>query len=118
MRKERQFATLAREFEMISSRSKDIFVPDNAEAIAAIDSLRTELQRIGSFNPKLRRDLFRFLQRHVVGLNPSEFSKAHDVIEELAKGSEVWVAVQQAYSDQLGLIFSPPLESFIVDRNV
>jgi CRISPR-associated endonuclease/helicase Cas3 len=118
MRKERQFATLAREFEMISSRTKDIFVPDNAEAIAAIDSLRTELQRIGSFNPKLRRDLFRFLQRHVVGLNPSEFSKAHDVIEELAKGSEAWVAVQQAYSDQLGLIFSPPLESFIVDRNM
>jgi len=118
MRKERQFATLAREFEMISSRTKDIFVLDNAEAIAAIDSLRTELQRIGSFNPKLRRDLFRFLQRHVVGLNPSEFSKAHDVIEELAKGSEVWVAVQQAYSDQLGLIFSPPLESFIVDRNM
>ena len=116
MRDERQFATLAKEFEMISSRTKDIFVPDDEEAIAAIDLLRTELQMTGAFNPKLRRDLFRFLQRRTVGLNPSEFSKAHDVIEELFKGSDMWVAVKQAYNNRLGLIFSPPLESFIVDR--
>jgi len=117
MRVERQFATLAKEFEMISSRTKDILVPDDDEAINAIDLLRTELRMKGSFNPKLRRDLFRFLQRHTVGLNPSEFSKASGVIEELSEGSDVWAAVKQAYNNRLGLLFSPPLESFIVDRN-
>jgi CRISPR-associated endonuclease/helicase Cas3 len=63
-RLEGRFATLAREFEMISNRTLDVFVPYDDESRAAIDELRS----IGQITRELRHKL----QRYVVGLRPGE----------------------------------------------
>ena len=60
MRHQLSFASLAQEFEMISSRTRDVFVPDDLEAQKAIEGLRSA----GEITPGLRRAL----QRHIVGL--------------------------------------------------
>jgi CRISPR-associated endonuclease/helicase Cas3 len=90
-----RFATLAREFEMISDRTRDVFVPFDDTARGAIG----ELRQIG----QLTRDLRRRLQRYVVGLRPGEFEKARGVLEEIRKDSEIWVAVDRAYNGEKGL---------------
>ncbi len=89
------FATLSREFEMISSRTRDVFVPDDEEARKAIQ----QLSAIGRLTAELRRRL----QRHVIGLSPGEFEKARGVLYQQLP--EVWIAVEQGYNEQLGLIF-------------
>lgn len=89
------FATLAREFEMISDRTLDVFVPFDEDARSAINELRA----IG----QLTRDLRRRLQRYVVGLRPYEFEKARRVLEEVRKDSGIWVAVEQAYTLTKGM---------------
>jgi CRISPR-associated endonuclease/helicase Cas3 len=94
-RDECRFATLAREFEMISDRTMDVFVPFDETARSAID----ELRKVG----QLTRDLRRRLQRYVVGLRPWEFEKARGVLEEIRKDSGIWVAVERAYSVDKGL---------------
>ena len=101
LRKGLNFATLAQEFEMISNRTRDVFVPDDEEAQKAIEELRSACE--------LRPSLRRTLQRHIVGLSPSEFEKAKGVVERVATatGDEIWVAVDQAYDQRLGLIFNP-----------
>jgi CRISPR-associated endonuclease/helicase Cas3 len=108
LRKKLSFATLADQFEMISNRTRDVFVPDDEEAQKAIEELRTA----GELQPYLRRAL----QRHIVGLSPSEFQKAGGVVERIATatGDELWVAT--AYDDQLGLIFDPGPENYIVSN--
>jgi CRISPR-associated endonuclease/helicase Cas3 len=100
-REHERFATLAQEFEMISNRTRDVFVPDDDDARKAIEELRSA----GDLTPPLRRAL----QRHIVGLSPSEFQKAGGVVERVptASGDEIWVAVDQAYDEQLGLTFDP-----------
>lgn len=107
-REHERFATLAQEFEMISNRSRDVFVPDDEEARKAIERLRAS----GELTPSLRR----MLQRHIVGLSPSEFQKASGVVERVASaaGDEIWVAVDQAYDEQLGLIFNPGPERLVL----
>jgi CRISPR-associated endonuclease/helicase Cas3 len=107
-REHERFATLAQEFEMISNRTQDVFVPDNEEARESIERLRDS----GELTPSLRRTL----QRHIVGLSPSEFQKASGVVERVATatGDEIWVAVDQAYDEQLGLIFSPGPERLVL----
>jgi len=106
LRNKLSFASLAQEFEMISNRTRDVFVPDDEEARKAIERLRF----VGELTPALRRDL----QRHIVGLSPSEFEKAKNVIERVAtaSGDEIWVAT--SYNQQLGLIFDPGPENYIV----
>ena len=100
------FASLAQEFEMISNRTRDVFVPDDEEAQRAIERLRSS----GELTPSLRR----MLQRHIVGLSPSEFQKAKGVIEQLptASGDEIWVAT--CYDERLGLICDPGPENYVV----
>jgi len=107
-REREEFATLAKEFEMISNRTQDIFVPDDVEARKAIEELRLSSE----LTPSLRRSL----QRHIVGLSPWEFEKARGVLERVptASGDEIWVAVDQAYDEQLGLIFNPGPEKYMV----
>jgi CRISPR-associated endonuclease/helicase Cas3 len=107
-REHERFATLAQEFEMISNRTRDVFVPDDEEARKAIEWLRLA----GALTPPLRRTL----QRHIVGLSPSEFEKAKGVVERVptAAGDEIWVAVDQAYDEQLGLIFNPGPEQLVL----
>lgn len=107
-REHERFATLAQEFEMISNRTRDVFVPDDEEARKAIEWLRLA----GALTPPLRRTL----QRHIVGLSPSEFEKAKGVVERVptAVGDEIWVAVDQAYDEQLGLIFNPGPERLVL----
>lgn len=107
LRHELKFAELAEQFEYINSRTKDVFVPDDLEARAALEQLR----RIGQLTGPLRRKL----QRHVVGLNPTEFNKArNNVIAELRPESDIWIAVDQAYIDQLGLLFELPVENLVL----
>jgi len=107
-REHERFATLAQEFEMISNRTRDVIVPDDEEARKAIERLRVS----GDLTPSLRRTL----QRHIVGLSPSEFQKAGGVVERVATAAmdEIWVAVDQAYDEQLGLIFDLMPENYIV----
>jgi CRISPR-associated endonuclease/helicase Cas3 len=107
-REHERFATLAQEFEMISNRTRDVFVPDDEEARQAIERLRLS----GELTLSLRRSL----QHHIVGLSPSEFQKANGVVERVAtaSGDEVWVAVDQAYDEQLGLIFNPGPERLVL----
>jgi CRISPR-associated endonuclease/helicase Cas3 len=107
-REHERFATLAQEFEMISNRTRDVFVPDDEQAQKAIERVRF----LGELTPSLRRAL----QRHIVGLSPSEFEKAKGVVERLptATGGEIWVAVDQAYDEQLGLIFNPHPERLVL----
>ena len=107
-REHERFATLAQEFEMISNRTRDVFVPDDEEARKAIKELRSR----GELTLSLRRAL----QRHIVGLSPSEFQKASGVLERVATaaGDEIWVAVDQAYDEQLGLIFDPGPERLVL----
>jgi CRISPR-associated endonuclease/helicase Cas3 len=98
MREEAQFKSLADEFEMISSRTLDAFVPYRAgkDLIEELVSRR-----------RLDGDLRRRLQRYVVGLQPSEFRNAqHRVLYELAKESDVWIASDAAYDDTKGLLTS------------
>jgi hypothetical protein len=92
LRRGLSFASLAQEFEMISNRTWDVFVPDDEEARKAIEQLRFT----GELTPRLRR----ILQRHMVGLSPSEFEKAQAVVERVptVAGDEIWVAVGQASS--------------------
>jgi hypothetical protein len=103
-----RFATLAQEFEMISNRTRDVFVPDDEESQKAIERMRL----LGELTPSLRRAL----QRHIVGLSPSEFEKAVGVLERVptATGDEIWVAVDHAYDEQLGLIFNPGPERLVL----
>ncbi|MGA9672041.1 MAG: CRISPR-associated helicase Cas3' [Terracidiphilus sp.] len=107
-REHERFATLAQEFEMISNRTRDVFVPDDEEAQKAIERLRSS----GELTPSLRGSL----QRHVVGLSPSEFHNASGVVERVATATEdeIWVAVDQAYDKQLGLIFNPSPERLVL----
>jgi CRISPR-associated endonuclease/helicase Cas3 len=97
LRQDKSFATLAQKFEMISSRARDVFVPDDDEARQAIK----QLYAIGLLTVELRYAL----QRHTVGLNPSEFQKARGVLCELSPSSEIWIAADPAYNDELGLVF-------------
>ncbi len=94
LRQHQYFATLAREFEMISNRARDVFVPDDEEARSAIERLYAGRQ--------LTRELRHLLQRHIVGLNPWEFENAKGVVCELTPDSEIWIAMDQAYNDEFG----------------
>ncbi|HUN83348.1 MAG TPA: CRISPR-associated helicase Cas3' [Terracidiphilus sp.] len=107
-REHERFATLAREFEMISNRTQDVLVPDDQEAQRAIEQLRL----FGELTPSQRRTM----QRHIVGLSPSEFQKASGVVERVptSAGDEIWVAVDQAYDEELGLIFNPGPERLVI----
>lgn len=102
LEKHHQFATLSDEFEMISHRTRDVFVPYDDKAKAAIEKLR-QIKR-------LTRDLRRRLQRYVVGLYPNEFQKARLALERIsspepAAENELWIASASGYSDTKGLIF-------------
>jgi CRISPR-associated endonuclease/helicase Cas3 len=106
MRHDKAFATLAEKFEMISSRARDVFVPDDDEAREAI----RQLYAIGQLTLELRHAL----QRHAVGLNPGEFQKARGVLCELTPGSEIWIAADPAYDDELGLVCEVRAESLVL----
>lgn len=109
LRAELKFATLAAEFEYINSRTRDVFVPDDEQARQAME----ELDRIG----QLTFDLSRKLQRHSVGLNPTEFEAAKQagVIHALRPDSEIWIASKWGYDYELGLCLHPKEEAYVVD---
>jgi CRISPR-associated endonuclease/helicase Cas3 len=108
LRQSQCFATLARNFEMISSRARDVFVPDDEEARRAINEL------FANKDQPLTRELRHLLQRHTVGLNPSEFRKAGGVLCELTPASEIWIAIEQAYNDELGLVLTAEPAGFVL----
>lgn len=91
---------------MISDRTREIFVPDDDEAKAAI----VELREARFLDQTLRRRL----QQHVVGLNPWEFERARGVREELSQGSEIWIAADYAYDEALGLVFELSVEKLVL----
>ena len=98
MRQRAQFRTLAEEFEMISSRTQDVFVPFG-EGARLID----ELYGARFLNADLRRRL----QRYTVGLLPWEFRKAQEtVLSRLSEESDVWIAGDAAYSERKGLLIA------------
>jgi hypothetical protein len=97
-RSEGRFAKLAEEFELISSRTRNLLVPFQEGK-----SLILELKRV----KVLTRDLRRRLQRYTIGLHPWEFTRARGVaIAEVSADSELWYAVDTAYEDNIGLRLS------------
>ncbi len=92
-----KFASLADQFEMISSRTKDVFVP-HGEAKRYVD----ELFAIGVLTGDLRRKL----RRYSVGLQPWEFGEAQTSVLSQVRDSEIWVASEAAYSCTKGLEFA------------
>jgi hypothetical protein len=95
MRRKAKFRSVADDFEMISSRTQDVFVP-YGDGAAAID----QLYQVG----QLTGDLRRRLQRYTVGLQPWEFQQAKTtVLSELRSESEIWIAVNPAYDERKGL---------------
>jgi CRISPR-associated endonuclease/helicase Cas3 len=90
-----RFRTLAEEFEMISNRTLDVFVPYDDQARRAIDELRA----IRLLTKELRQKL----RRYTVGLQPYEFEKAKGVLEKIGKEGEIWAAVDGAYTESKGL---------------
>jgi CRISPR-associated endonuclease/helicase Cas3 len=106
LRLQKKFATLADQFEMISSRTLDVFVPYDDRARTAIDDLR----KIGQLTKELRHDL----QRYTVGLQPYELEKAKGALEEIRKDSGIWAAVEGAYTESKGLKTSLGIEDTII----
>jgi CRISPR-associated endonuclease/helicase Cas3 len=106
MRQKAEFASLANEFEMINSRTRDVFVPYGEETLYWLDELRT----VGRLTGELRHKL----QRSVVGLQPYEVEKARGVLYELRPGSEVWLAVEGSYSETKGLKFQLDEEDLLL----
>jgi CRISPR-associated endonuclease/helicase Cas3 len=106
LRHQLSFASLAQEFEMISSRTRDVFVPDDEEARKALEELRSA----GILTQSLRR----VLQRHIVGLSPSEFEKARGVIQQVPTIARDEIFVATSYDRQFGLIFNPGPEQFVL----
>ncbi len=106
MRTNAKFATLADNFEMISSRTRDVFVPYGKYTLNWLEELRT----IGCLTGELRRKL----QRSAVGLQPYEFDKARGVLSEVRPGSEIWIAVEGSYSHIKGLKFQLEDEDLIL----
>jgi CRISPR-associated endonuclease/helicase Cas3 len=95
MRERAKFRSLAENFEMISSRMRDVFVPYD-EGRTWID----ELYRVGQLTAELRRRL----QRYTVGLQPWEFNQAKGTaLSELRNESEIWIAGDAAYNREKGL---------------
>jgi len=106
MRKNAKFRSLAEEFEMISSRTQDVFVPFG-EGKRLID----ELYKLRQLNADLRRRL----QRYTVGLQPGEFRKAQGtVLSTLEKESTVWIAADGAYSATKGLQITLEFEQLVI----
>jgi len=107
-RREEKFATLAQEFEMISNRTRDVFVPDDDAARNAIERLRAP-----GLTPEYRRILLRGLQRHSVGLSPWEFERAKGVLYPIPSldGDELWVA--NFYDETMGFVFNPGPEKLV-----
>ena len=100
------FATVAKNFEMISSRTLDVFVPFDNLSRQAIQELRL----IG----RITKDLRRRLQRYTVGLQPYEFEKARGVLEEIGDDSGIWAAVECAYTREKGLALSLTVEDYVL----
>lgn len=95
LREEGKFRTLAHGFEMISSRTRDIYVP-YGEGRTLIDQLMERGQ--------LDADLRRALQRYTVGLYPWEFGSAKSsALYQLREDSEIWIAGDNSYSPDFGL---------------
>jgi CRISPR-associated endonuclease/helicase Cas3 len=95
LRKKASFKTLADEFEMISSRTQDVFVPFG-DGKRLIDELFKR--------KRLDADLRRGLQRYTVELQPGEFRKAQGtVLSGLSDFPGVWIASEAAYSNTKGL---------------
>jgi len=93
-----KFATLADEFEMISSRTQDVFAPYR-EGKTLID----ELFSVGQLDGSLRRRL----QRYTVGLQPWEFQAAKEsILGRVRADEDIWSIGDAAYDDKLGLLFS------------
>jgi CRISPR-associated endonuclease/helicase Cas3 len=104
LRKKFCFRTLADEFEMISSRTQDVFVP-----FGEGKQLITELTRIGQLTAGLRRKL----QRYTVGLQPWEFQEARrSVLAEVRPDSNIWFAVDPAYNPHIGLQLTIAADQF------
>jgi CRISPR-associated endonuclease/helicase Cas3 len=106
MRKKAEFKTLAEEFEMISSRMQDVYVPFGVGR-KWID----DLYKIRQLTKELRTKL----QRYTVGLQPWEFRIAKtSILSELTEGSNIWIAWDAAaYSPTKGLQIGINAEALI-----
>jgi CRISPR-associated endonuclease/helicase Cas3 len=101
------FATLAEEFEMINSRTKDVFVPYQAG--------KEFILRLGRA-PYLNAQLLRQLQRYSVGLQPWEFEAAkRKTIYEVLPGSDFWACCEPAYEEKgRGLLTELPVQGLVL----
>jgi CRISPR-associated endonuclease/helicase Cas3 len=113
----KKFRTLADEFEMISSRTKDVYVGHDEESRRLIEQMEREFREKKHFTPELRR-ILRSLQRSIVGLGPWEFDKARaagTVLAEIVEG--IWIAANKAYTERLGLALELRPEDFVLSAD-
>jgi CRISPR-associated endonuclease/helicase Cas3 len=104
MRKKAQFSKIADEFEMISSRTQDVFVPYAGGKPLVEELLRTRV---------LYAELRRKLQRYVVGLHPWELERARkNILAAVDNEERLWAAVDAAYDDEKGLKLSLDMEDY------
>ena len=104
------FADLAREFEMINSRTRDVFVPYGAGA-GLIDELRSSLAN----GCQMDFNLLRKLQRYTVGLQPWVFEKyKNQTLIEVVSGKDLWTCIPAAYmKDGEGLVGTLAPDNFV-----
>lgn len=106
MQNKAEFRTIADNFEMISSRTQDVFVPYGEGK-----RLTDELREAG----RLDKDLRRRLQRYTVGLQPWEFREAQKtVLTELRAESDIWIASELAYRADKGLQLTISPEACVI----
>jgi CRISPR-associated endonuclease/helicase Cas3 len=102
-----EFAKLAKQFEFINSRTKDVFVPYGEGK-----KLIRELEQAHHLDVHLLRKL----QRYSVGLKPWEFEEARrKTIYEVFPGSDVWACGDAAYEvSGRGLLIEQSVDALIV----
>ena len=104
-----QFRTLAGQFEMINSRTRDVFVPYGAGK-----ALIEELRQVLNAGWQMDFSLLRKLQRYTVGLAPWDFERfKQGGVYEIVPGSDLWTCSPDAYrSEGEGLLERIPDEGF------
>jgi len=116
LRELKNFRTLAEEFEMISNRTKDVYVGHDEDSRQLIGAMEKQFREKKHFTPELRK-VFQQLQRSIVGLGPWEFDKAIAagvVLPEVVKDSGIWIAADKACTERFGLALEMTPENFVL----
>ena len=96
MRRELQFANVARTVQWIKDESKPVLIPYDEDARALIQKIRFAGVSLGRF---------RQAQQFTVNLWPHQLVRARAIgsVDELVPDSGLWACHEGLYSDELGI---------------